>query len=103
MIDLLYPLASLPLLSLALRCWARWARRAGGLRWAILGTLLAAFGIDALRDLMRRARETPNASAELAVVVLLGGLAVYLLIRTWQALGRVRRPPPTLEIPEDVL
>jgi hypothetical protein len=93
MIDLLYPLASIPLLSVALRCWARWARGKGGRGWLVVGTLLATFGIDALRDLMRRASESPNPWAGLTVAGLLGGLFLYLLIRMWRDLGRVSGAP----------
>ena len=95
MLDLLYPLLSLPLLSLALRCWARWARREGGPAFLVLGVALASFGVDGLRVLLRKVDETPAPPGMATILII--GLGIYLFVRTWQGLGRPRKKPRSLE------
>ena len=95
--DMLYTLSALPLVAMAIRCWARWARGAGGRGWLALGVVLAALGLDGLRQLLRRAEMAPTIWAGPTVVMFCGGFLLYVVLRTYRDLGRKRRRPPSLE------
>ncbi|RMG16610.1 MAG: hypothetical protein D6731_05745, partial [Planctomycetota bacterium] len=94
----LHALLGAPLVAVALRLWASWARRGGRTR-LLGGVLLCALGLDGLRQLWWRLRwDAPPPWGDLAFWGLAGGLVSASFFTAWRSF---ERPLPRAPAPEE--